>query len=62
MTAPGDEPAVSREEWAKTDVHKHSRYSCGKCGKQFAMPHDVYEHLEAEHPPPVRPWKRKAPK
>jgi len=51
------EPAVPREEWAKTDVHKASRYSCGKCGQQFASPHDVYAHLDAEHPPKKKGWK-----
>lgn len=41
---------VSRAEWAQTDVHKASTYACGKCGERFAMPHDVYEHLDRVHP------------
>ncbi len=41
---------VPRDEWQKTAVHKASTYFCGKCGKQFAMPQDVYDHMDAEHP------------
>lgn len=41
---------VPREEWAKSDVHKASRYACTWCGKEFEMPHDFYDHLDAEHP------------
>lgn len=47
---------VPREEWARTEIHKASRYSCLWCGKEFAMPHDFYDHLDTEHP------KRKAAK
>jgi hypothetical protein len=41
---------VPREQWAQTDVHKASAYACGKCGDRFATPHDVYAHLDVEHP------------
>ena len=45
-------PVVSREEWAETDIHKASRYSCAHCGQRFADSHAVYEHIDAEHPEP----------
>lgn len=51
MSATDDDGLMPREEWAKTAVHAASRYSCGKCGKAFASPHEVYAHLDAEHPP-----------
>ena len=46
-----DEPqmAESREEWAKTDVHKASTYSCAKCGATFDHPDEVYKHLDTMH-------------
>lgn len=37
------------DEWAKTPIGQHSTYSCGKCGKRFATPQDVYDHLDQEH-------------
>lgn len=40
---------VPREKWAETDVHKSSTYACGFCGKRFADPDAVYDHLDAEH-------------
>ena len=40
---------VPREEWAETDVHKASSYACGKCGKRFEHPDEVYAHIDAEH-------------
>lgn len=43
------EPVEPRENWAKSDVHKASQYYCAHCGRQFAMPHDLYEHLDREH-------------
>lgn len=46
-----DSSGMTREEWERTDVHKASSYSCAKCGKRFASPDDVYDHLDAEHPP-----------
>lgn len=49
---------ASRTDWAKTQVHQHSNYSCGKCGLRLPDPHAVYAHIEAEHPTPQRP-KRK---
>ena len=45
---------VPREAWTKTDVHKASEYFCGKCGQQFSTPHDLYDHLDREHPRPRR--------
>ena len=41
--------AVSKDEWAKTEVHQHSAYSCGKCGEDFASPDEVYAHLDERH-------------
>lgn len=41
--------AVSKDEWAATEVHQHSAYSCGKCGEGFDNPEDVYDHLDAKH-------------
>lgn len=41
--------AVSRDEWAETEVHRASAYSCGKCGEAFANPDEVYDHLDAKH-------------
>lgn len=46
----GDEPAVPEDEWAQTEVHKHSTYSCAKCGEQFDSPHQFYKHLDEVHP------------
>lgn len=43
------EGMVPREKWAETDVHKSSTYACGFCGKRFADPDAVYDHLDAEH-------------
>lgn len=37
---------TGRDEWEQTDVHRHSRYSCGKCGEGFSSPHEVYKHLD----------------
>jgi hypothetical protein len=37
------------EEWAQTEVHKASAYSCGKCGAKFDFPHDFYKHLDEVH-------------
>ena len=45
---------MSREAWKQTEVHKASTYACGKCGKRFDMPHDFYDHLDAEHPRPKK--------
>lgn len=39
-----------REEWAQTPIGATSRYACSKCGREFSSPHDVYDHLDAEHP------------
>lgn len=41
---------ITREEWERTQVHRASTYSCSKCGKRFASPDDVYDHLDADHP------------
>lgn len=41
---------VPREQWEQTDIHKASTYACGKCGQRFDTPHDVYAHLDSEHP------------
>ncbi len=43
------EGMVPLEDWAATDVHKASTYACGKCGQTFDHPHEIYEHLDAEH-------------
>lgn len=40
----------SLEDWLKTEAHKNSKYSCGKCGERFPTPDAVYDHLDAEHP------------
>ena len=45
---------VPREKWEQTEIHKASTYACGKCGKRFDSPHDVYDHLDAEHPRPKK--------
>ncbi len=42
---------VPAQDWAGTQVHQHSRYSCGKCGEKFDSPEAVYDHMDAEHPP-----------
>jgi len=47
---PGHDGMASREEWAKSPVHQASTYACSKCGQRFATPHDVYDHLDREHP------------
>ena len=49
-----DRGMVSREAWERSDVHKASEYFCGKCGEQFETPHDLYDHLDREHPRPRR--------
>ncbi|HXH35714.1 MAG TPA: hypothetical protein VNJ54_15130 [Plantibacter sp.] len=49
-----DNGLTPRSEWAKSDVHKASTYSCGKCGLRLPDPHAVYAHLDAEHPRPKR--------
>ncbi len=51
MGADDDKPvmAVGREEWAATEVHQHSTYSCGKCGEVFANPDEFYDHLDEVH-------------
>jgi len=41
---------VPAGEWADTEIHKASKYNCGKCGERFASPEEVYAHLDAEHP------------
>lgn len=46
-TRPGMVPA---EEWAQTDVHRASSYSCAKCGQEFDSPEAVYDHLDEAHP------------
>jgi hypothetical protein len=49
------EPALDREAWAATEVHKHSTYRCGHCGAEHPEPHAVYEciaaHVEAARQP-----------
>lgn len=55
-----DRGMASREQWAKSSVHKASKYSCGKCGKRFPSPHDLYDHLDAEHPRKPKTRKRAA--
>lgn len=38
-----------REQWKESPVHRASRYFCQKCGKEFGMPQDLYDHLDEEH-------------
>ena len=49
-----DRGMVAREQWERTDVHKASQYFCGKCGQEFPSPHDLYDHLDEQHPRPKR--------
>lgn len=42
---------LSKVHWRSEPIHSLSTYSCAKCGKAFPMPHDVYKHLDAKHPP-----------
>ena len=48
----GGEPAVDREAWSQTDVHRRSRYWCVHCGSEQRDPAAVYEcidsHAEAQ--------------
>lgn len=37
------------DEWAQTEIHKVSRYGCGKCGEMFETPHEFYDHLDEVH-------------
>ena len=46
----GDRGMVPREQWERSAVHKASEYFCGKCGKRFDTPHDLYDHLDEAHP------------
>ena len=39
--SPGGRMAVSRDEWAKTEIHKASSYSCAHRGQQYEHPEDV---------------------
>lgn len=59
MTTDRERGMTPREEWAKSEVHKASRYFCGKCGREFAMPHDFYEHLDEAHPRKREPRTRR---
>lgn len=49
---PGGLPAVPRDEWEQTAIHRASRYECAHCGREHPDPHAVYEcidrHVEAE--------------
>ena len=49
-----DRGMMPAEKWAQTAAGKASTYSCGRCGKTFASPQEVYEHLDAVHPKPKR--------
>ena len=37
---------MPEEEWRETEVHRHSTYSCSKCGKRFDVPHEFYAHTD----------------
>ena len=39
---PGGEPAIPAEEWARTEVHRHSSYWCVHCGASHPDPEAVY--------------------
>jgi hypothetical protein len=41
---------VPADQWEKTSVHQASSYYCGRCGKRFASPDALYDHLDNEHP------------
>jgi hypothetical protein len=41
---------MDRRNWRRTRVHQHSRYSCAWCGRRFADPVAVYNHIDARHP------------
>jgi ribosome-binding protein aMBF1 (putative translation factor) len=51
---------MPREQWEKTKVAQASVYSCAKCGKRFDSPQEVYDHLDAEHPPKRPPRARRS--
>lgn len=48
--SPRSDGLVPKEEWTATAVHKASTYACGKCGAPMESPHDLYDHLDREHP------------
>jgi DNA gyrase/topoisomerase IV subunit A len=37
-------PMLPADEWERTEVHRHSRYWCGRCGLELDGPHAFYEH------------------
>ncbi len=43
----GGSPAVGREEWARSDVHKASSYWCVHCGTEHPGPERVYACVDA---------------
>lgn len=65
------EGMVPAEEWAETQIHRHSRYACAKCGEEFASPLALYSHQdivvhrdpspEAETELPTTPPRRRTP-
>jgi hypothetical protein len=40
---------VDKRNWRKTKIHRHSRYGCAWCGRQFADPVAVYAHIDERH-------------
>lgn len=51
---------ATREEWEASEIHKASRYSCGKCCERFETPHEVYDHMDLMHPQTTDKAKEKA--
>lgn len=37
---------IPEQVWAQTAIHRHSRYSCARCGEEFRSPHAFYGHID----------------
>jgi hypothetical protein len=42
----GQAQMTPQDRWGRSEVHRHSAYSCAKCGKRLRSPAAVYRHLE----------------